>query len=178
MRNVKLQSPNPKDRDRESHPCLNLHREKQIQLPWNCVKLKSVSCTSNLLARWCDFRKYTKFHLMLTPSLQSLLQNQSLETILVCISVLCFPHNNIARIHLYDECKEIKRATRLSHALVHFVMARASSFTDHKISGLPIRAKYGHFRIICEQTVDNSPTDSFFLFFKLMVIHAWRCDFV
>ena len=40
---------------------------------------------------------------------------------------------------------EIKRATRLSKALVHFVIARASLLTDSKISGLPMRAKYKHF---------------------------------
>ena len=44
--------------------------------------------------------------------------------------------------------------------LVHFVMDRAILFTDHKISGLPMRAKKRHFRTICEQTVDNSPTDA------------------
>ena len=32
---------------------------------------------------------------------------------------------------------EIKRAKRLSHALVHFVTPRASLFTDHWMSGLP-----------------------------------------
>ena len=37
-----------------------------------------------------DFRKYTEFLLMLILS-QGLLQNQSLETIQVCIAVLCFP---------------------------------------------------------------------------------------
>ena len=54
---------------------------------------------------------------------------------------------------------EINRFWRLSQALVHFVMARASLFTDHKISGLPIRAKYKHFRTIGEHAFDNSPTD-------------------
>ena len=33
---------------------------------------------------------------------------------------------------------EIKRANRLSHTSVHFVTARASLFTDHKISGQPM----------------------------------------
>ena len=55
--------------------------------------------------------------------------------------------------------QEIKRAKRWSQAFVHSVTARASFFTDHKISGLPMRAKYKHFRTICEQTFDNSPTD-------------------
>ena len=73
---------------------------------------------------------------------------------------------------------EIKRAKRFLQDFVHFVTARASLFTDHKISGLPIRAKYSHFRTIYAQTVDNPPTDSFSSSLKLMVIHAWRCDFV
>ena len=42
--------------------------------------------------------------LMFILSLQDLLQNQSLNTIQVCIVVLCFSHNIIAGIHLYDEC--------------------------------------------------------------------------
>ena len=33
VRNEILQSLNPKDRERESHPCVNLHREKLLQLP-------------------------------------------------------------------------------------------------------------------------------------------------
>ena len=53
----------------------------------------------------------------------------------------------------------IKRTHRLSHAFVHFVTARASLFTDHDMSGLPIRAKYTPFKTICDQTVDNFPTD-------------------
>ena len=54
---------------------------------------------------------------------------------------------------------EIKRAKRVSQDFVHFVTARASLFTDHRISSLPIRAKKRHFRTTCERTVDNSPTD-------------------
>ena len=54
---------------------------------------------------------------------------------------------------------EIKRDNRLSHALVHFVIDRANLFTDHRISGRPIRAKYKHFRTIWEHSFDNSPTD-------------------
>ena len=54
---------------------------------------------------------------------------------------------------------EINRFRRLSQALVHFVMDRASLLTDHRISGRPILAKYKHFRTIREHTCDNSPTD-------------------
>ena len=41
---------------------------------------------------------------------------------------------------MYDGCKISNDFKRLSQALVHFVIDRASSFTDHRISGLPIRA--------------------------------------
>ena len=54
---------------------------------------------------------------------------------------------------------EINRFRRLSQALVHFVIDRPRLFTDHRISGLPIRANYKHFRTIWEHTCDNSPTD-------------------
>ena len=70
-----------------------------------------------------DFQKRTMFHLMLILNPQDLLQNRSLETVLVCIVVLYFPHGNeFARVmHLRD------RAKRWSHALVLSVTARASS---------------------------------------------------
>ena len=44
--------------------------------------------------------------------------------------------------------------------LVHFVTDLASLLTDHKMSGRRIRAKYRHFKAMCEQTSGNSPTDS------------------
>ena len=37
--------------------------------------------------------------------------------------------------------QRIKRAKRVPYALVHFVTARVSLFTDHRRSGLPMRAK-------------------------------------
>ena len=46
-----------------------------------------------------------------------------------------------------DETYEINRFRRLSQALVHFVIDRANLFTDHRISGRPILAKY----VISEQ---------------------------
>ena len=63
---------------------------------------------------------------------------------------------------LYSQVRwiyEINRFRRLSQALVHFVIERASLFTDHRISGLPIRANFKHFRTIWEHTLDNSPKD-------------------
>ena len=55
---------------------------------------------------------------------------------------------------------EINLAKRLSQACVHLVTDLAGSLTDHGMSGLPIRAKYKHFKTMCEHTSDNSPTDS------------------
>ena len=60
--------------------------------------------------------------------------------------------------HVWWMC-EINLFMRLSQALVHFVMDRASLFTDHRISGLPTRAMCKHFRTMWEHTFDNSPTD-------------------
>ena len=42
---------------------------------------------------------------------------------------------------------------------VCMVTDRASVFTDQRMSGLPIRARYKHFNTICEHTFDKSPTD-------------------
>ena len=75
------------------------------------------------------------------------------------VNFYSFPHNNIACIHMCDECTRSNAPSVCHKLFVHFVTARASLFTDHRISGLPIRAKYTHVRTMCEQTVDNSPTD-------------------
>ena len=77
-------------------------------------------------------------------NLQDLRQNQSLETVPVCIVWQYYPHDNTVCIHMYDQSIQ---------AFVHkpwsiFVIDRASLFTDHRISGRPIRAKYKHFRTI------------------------------
>ena len=48
---------------------------------------------------------------------------------------------------------------RVSQALVHFVIGRASFVTDHRMSGRPIRSKKKHYKTIGEHTCDNSPTD-------------------
>ena len=83
------------------------------------------------MARTCVFWKYTEFSLMLTSNLQGLLQNQSLETILICNVVLIFPQQYCLYSHVWWVFAT-KRAKRLSHALVHFVTARATLFTDQK----------------------------------------------
>ena len=73
---------------------------------------------------------------------------------------------------------KINRFKRLSQALVHFVMDRANLFTDHRISGLPTRAKYKHFRTIWEHTFDNFSHGFQFFFFEMMVVKAWSWYFV
>ena len=73
---------------------------------------------------------------------------------------------------------EINLFRRLSQALVHFVIFRANLFTDHRISGLPISAKYKHFRTIWEHTCDNSPTDFISSSLRWVVIDAWSRYFV
>ena len=78
----------------------------------------------------------------------------------------CFPHDNIVGDHLCDECK-LSNELRVCHRLlVHFVIAGTILFTDQRMSGLPILAKYTHFGTICEHTFDNSPSDSSFSFLK------------
>ena len=62
------------------------------------------------------------------------LPNLKVQTLIV---VQCFPHDNIVGIHSCGVCKRFKRAGRLSQALVHLVTARASLFTDHRMSGPP-----------------------------------------
>ena len=62
-------NPNPQDQEREFHPCVDVHQEKQSQIPSNCAKQKFVSCTSKWLEQTCDFQICTKFPLRPTLSL-------------------------------------------------------------------------------------------------------------
>ena len=61
---------------------------------------------------------------------------------------------------------EIRRAKRLAKAHVHFVADRARLFTDQRMSDLPIREKYTHFKTIWEHTLESSPTGSSSSFLK------------
>ena len=54
---------------------------------------------------------------------------------------------------------DITRHYRLSHALVHLVIDRASFITNQRTSRLPIRAKHKHFGTIRKYPFDTSPTD-------------------
>ena len=59
-----------------------------------------------------------------------------------------------------NKCMKSILPIRLSQACVYLVTDRASLFTDQRMSGLPIRAKYKHIKTISEQTTHNFPTDS------------------
>ena len=113
---------------------------------------------------------------MLTSSLQDLLQNQSLEIILICIVVLCFPHNSTACTHMCDECKE-------SNVLNVSCMLSSTSSWHGQACSLPIKYQVcqfepnTHFRTNCEQTEDYSPTDPISSSFELMVVNTWSRDF-
>ena len=65
---------------------------------------------------------------------------------------------------------------RLSLALFHLVTALAKPFTDHRISGRPMRVHFS-IRGQCEQFFDNSPVPQF-LFMELVVVDARCGDFV
>ena len=79
VRNEILQSPNPREWEREFHHFVNLHREILPQRLLNCVKLKFVSCRSNLLEQMYDFQKGTMVLQKWILNPQDLPQNRSLE---------------------------------------------------------------------------------------------------
>ena len=78
----------------------------------------------NWLEQMFCFQRCTRHLLRLTLNPQDLQQSLSLQTNPLCNAVPCFPRDNIA--------------------WVHFVTDLASLFTEHKMSGRPIRAKCKH----------------------------------
>ena len=80
----------------------------------------------------------------------------------VCSAVLYFLHDkSIDDSHSCDEYM-MKSALLIGCDMLESIFKTdlTSFFTDHQISGRPIRAKYKHFETMCGQTSDNSPTDS------------------
>ena len=84
-----------------------------------------------------------------------------------------FPHDNTVCTHKYDEYLK-SNENRLSQALVHLVVDRASLFTDHRMSGRPTRAKYAAFRNNLRAYFWQFSYIIQFFFFEMMVINAWR----
>ena len=115
----------PKDRERESHPCVNLHREREITSA-SVESCDTEVCFLHIQLLGTNVRlPKMKILLMLTSSLQGLLQNQSLETNLICIVTQCFPHNHIACIHMCDECRRSNAPSVCHKILSIFVFTRA-----------------------------------------------------
>ena len=71
-----------------------------------------------------------------------------------------FPARQYCPYPLAQWMYDINLTNRLSQALLHFVIALAKLFTDHKMSGLPLRAKKINVGTICECTSGSSPTVS------------------
>ena len=141
------------------HATSILHPKKCFLILLNCATLKFVSYTSNVLEQMYDFPKRTMFLQKWILSLQDLPRSPSLETVPVCIVWQYYPHNTTVNIHMCHEFW-ISNEIIVCHKLFcPFLIDRANLFTDQRISGLPIRAKYEHFRTIGEHTFDNFPTD-------------------
>ena len=126
---------------------------------WTVRKQQFVSCTSDLLEQMYDCRKThnvppeVDFESSRSPAKSESWNSPSLHFLEVSPTWQYCLYSQVWWIY------EINRFRRLSKALVHFVIDRASLFTDHRISGPPILAKYKRFRTIWEHTCDKFPTD-------------------
>ena len=58
----------------------------------------------------CDFRKCTMFLQKWLLNLQDLPRSQSLEKVPVFVVLQYFPHDNLVRIHMCDECLKKNQA--------------------------------------------------------------------
>ena len=149
MKNATHQQPTPRDQEWEFHPCVNLHQEKfrflRTVRDWSLFlshpsfgnkRVTSKDTQNSSRGRCWVFKISGKIRVV----------KQSLSALQYCLNSLVW-------------CiQEIQRAKRLSQKLF-FVIARASLFTDHRMSGLPMRAKCRLFSKIREHSFDNSPTD-------------------
>ena len=73
---------------------------------------------------------------------------------------------------------QIKRAKRLSQALVHFVTARASLFKDQRTSSRPIPDHEQAFQDYLWAYFGHVFDRFQFFLFEVMVVQAWSRDFV
>ena len=62
-------------------------------------------------------------------------------------------------IRLCDECRRSNDSIACHKLWTILCLIVQVLFTDHRISGLPIRAKYKHFRTNWDDAFDNFPTD-------------------
>ena len=87
-----------------------------------------------------------------------------------CWAVL--PTWQYCQLSLVWSMYEINLAKRLSHAPVHLVTDRASMFTDHTMSGLPIRAMYKQVKTIW---FTNGLK---FILFEIIFVQPGSCTFI
>ena len=107
--NVVLRSPHPTSQEQEYRPFANQASSDIISdSVEQCETLMFAACTSNLWEQMFD---------KLILNLQSHQQNMSLGTDPICSVGLYFPHNNIANIHLYDQCTR-SHAPSVCHKLL------------------------------------------------------------
>ena len=150
-----LKQSDPRNQEREYRLTLIRHPKRWFLILLNCAKQQFVSCTSNFLETnvWLPKMHNVPPEVDFESSRSPAWNSPSLHCLAVLPTWQYCLYSHVWWIF------EIKRFRRLSQALVHFVIDRASLFTDHRISSLPMRAKYEHFRTIWEHTCDNSPTD-------------------
>ena len=103
--------------------------------------------------------KTHKIHLMLILNLQGCQQSLSLEIDPIYNVELYYPHDNIVDSYLCEPS--------VCHKLLSILWLLESLFKEKRMSGLPIRAKYKHFKTVWEHTSDKSPTASNSSFLKL-----------
>ena len=136
----------------------------------------SVSCTSNSLAQSSASQNAESSTWRRFWVFEGLLQNQRLETILICIVVLCFPHSNIACIHMCDECKR-SNAPNVCDKLLSI------SLPHEQVCSQTTKYQVYHYVPsidMSEQIVSKMWTILqliHFLLLQIDVIHAWCCDF-
>ena len=136
-----------------------------VRTDWEQLTADTVRKSTNYtgICRQFDFQKCTKLCLMLILSLQDLLQSLNLEiaqsTMLSRISHMTF----LAVI----TCEMIVGNKACHLSVTCLSPFRANLFTDHRMSGRPIRARYKHFKAMWEQTSDNS------LYFPIPLFLIW-----
>ena len=114
---------------------------------------------------------------MLISSLQGLLQNQNPETILICIVVLYFPHDNIVWIHMCDECTR-SNVPSVRHKVLSILWPHEQVCSQTTNIRSPNTSQIQTFQKKLWTNCRQFSCWLIFLIFELMVIHAWRRDFV
>ena len=91
-------------------------------------------------------------------------------------SALLSSISHITMLFVFTLCDEYMKS--IDSAVCHKLWSilwwiGASLFTDHRISGRPIRAKYKHFRTILRRYFGQFSNRFCFFFFEVVVIDAW-----